>query len=123
MSPLSFARMENAMPEQSRKPISPELEQAFYDAVYACRDWMLDPVREPEVYVNPDRSTRHKMSAICQLILAQSNMPLPQRTLDELCKIADETQRYSKSSLDGNASYHAGARYLLELIESKKRRG
>ena len=123
MSPLSFARMENAMPEQSRKPISPELEQAFYDAVYACRDWMLDPVREPEVYVNPDRSTRHKMSAICQLILAQNNMPLPQMTLDELCKIADETQSYSKSSLDGNASYHAGARYLLELIESKKRRG
>ena len=65
---ISLARLENAMSNQSTKPISPELERAFFDAVYACRDWMLDPVREPEVYVNPDRFTRHKISAICQFI-------------------------------------------------------
>jgi hypothetical protein len=111
------------MSEQSTKLISPELEQAFYDAVYACRDWMLDPVREPEVYVNPDRSTRHKISAICQFILAYENMPLPQMTFDELYKIQDVTRRNLKWSLDVNASYHAGARCLLELIEIKRRRG
>jgi hypothetical protein len=111
------------MSKRSTKPISPELEQAFFDAVYACRDWMLDPVREPEVYVNPDRFTRHKISTICQFILAQENMPLPQMTFDELYKIRDETRRHLKWSLDGNASYHAGARCLLELIESKRRRG
>ena len=111
------------MPKQSASPISAELEQALYDAVYACRDWTLDPIREPEVYVNPDRTTRHKISAICQFILTRESMPLPQRTFDELYKIADETGRHLQRSLDGDASYLAGAHCLLKLIESKRQRG
>jgi len=110
------------MPKQAAMPISAELEQAFYDAVCACRDWMLDPIREPEVYVNPDRTTRHKISAICQFILTRENMPLPQRTFDELYKIQDEARWHLKRSLDDDASYFAGARCLLKLIESKRRR-
>ena len=76
-------RRGKAVTEQTR-PLTPELEQAFYDAVCACRDWTFEPDGEPEVYINPDRFTRHRISSVCDLILAHDNKPLPTMIVDVL---------------------------------------
>jgi hypothetical protein len=106
--------------EQTR-PLTPELEQAFYDAVYACRDWTHEPDSEPEVYVNPDRLTRHKISSICDFVLMYDNKPLPKPTFEILYRIPDETWRDLKNLFDGNETYHAGAHCLSEWVKHKRR--
>jgi hypothetical protein len=102
--------------------LTPELERAFHDAVCACRDWTHDPDEEPQVYINPDRITRHKVSTVCEIILVSENGSLPRNTLDVLYRIPDDTRRDLKRLLDSDESYHMAAHCLLEVIKSKRRR-
>jgi hypothetical protein len=110
------------MPEQSAKPLTEELERAFYHAVCECKDWANEPDREPEVYVDPDRLTRHKVSAVCTMILAHDNKPLPREVFDIVYRIPDATRTDLKRSFDGDETYHAGAHCLLEWVKHKRRR-
>jgi hypothetical protein len=109
------------MPGQPANPLTPELKQAFKDAIRACEDWTHQPDREPEVYVNPDRFTRYKITAICQFILACENELLPKEIFEALY-IPDETRSELKRLFGGDETYHAGAYCLAEWVRHKRRR-
>jgi hypothetical protein len=108
------------MPGQSATPISPELEQAFYQAVMECKGWQADP-EEPEVYVY-DQIHRIKISSVCNDLTACENKPMPAETLGALARIPDQTRTDLTKTLGRDGSYHAGAYCLAALIGDKKRK-
>ena len=64
---------------KSLRPLTPELQQAFYQAVMECKGWQADP-EEPEVYVY-DQIHRIKISSVCNDVIACENKPMPEETL------------------------------------------
>jgi hypothetical protein len=105
---------------KSLKPLTPELEQAFYQAVMEFKGWQADP-EEPEVYVY-DQIHRIKISSVCKDVSACENKPMPDETLGALARIPDQTRADLTKRLGRDGSYHAGAYVLAELIRDKKHR-
>jgi hypothetical protein len=105
---------------KSLRPLTPELQQAFYQAVMECKGWQADP-EEPEVYVY-DQIHRIKISSVCNDVIACENKPMPEETLGALARIPDQTRTDLTKRLGRDGSYHAGAYVLAELIRDKKRK-
>jgi hypothetical protein len=105
---------------KSLKPLTPELEQAFHQAVMECKGWQADP-EEPAVYVY-DQIHRIKISSVCKDVSVSENKPMPEETLGALARIPDQTRSDLTKRLDRDGSYHAGAYVLAALIRDKKRK-
>ena len=105
---------------KSLKPQTPELEQAFYQAVMECKGWQAGS-EEPEVHVY-DQIHRIKISSVCKDVTACENKPMPAEILGALTRIPDQTRTDLTKRLGQDGSYHAGAYVLAALIRNKKRK-
>jgi hypothetical protein len=102
------------MPEQSAKPIPPDLTKAFADAVFAFGVW--SPEHNGRV-IPIHRRGFYSISSVCDFV-DRFTAPLPKRALQRLRSYMqghpDDDQL--KAELDADCSYATGARCLRKMI-------
>jgi hypothetical protein len=97
--------------------LSEELKQAFERAVYSYNDWRHrgGPERLVQIGSNPKHFT---IGEVCNLVLNFDNEKLPDDLYGGVLRLRiSKTKRQTLTeNLGSDRSYHAGARFLRELI-------
>jgi hypothetical protein len=104
-------------PPSEEQPISPELAEAFRQAVALYRDF--DPaLREQTSLVSLDQKP-YSICEVCRLVGGFSD-PLPEGLLARLFSYMHAEHMELERDLAKNRSYATAARCLLKLIEDRR---
>jgi hypothetical protein len=97
-------------------PLTPEMKQAFGNAVLAYNDWRHQGGSERMLTIGESRQL-HSTYSICGFVLAFANEPLPDRLAILLARMPDQTRADLMTKIKTYPTYHSGAYCLGELIK------